>query len=399
MEPLTIQVTSVAPRIDIPIALPTKAKRGKPIETSVLANFDLGSIVGDGSSSQQHVLIIGGASAGKTTVLKAAAGLAAVGKGKKVSVTGGPLPSPGEAHFISSTDTHEASLSVRETIDYALTLTGLSGPRFTSGQLLRDAKLDGVAHQRCGKLTAAEARRLTLLEGLLAALGKPGVKRVCIDEMTAHMSPSAAVRAAALITSLGTAAGISIIAVAHSPQPAVLACFHRVVLLSEGHTLYSGPPAGLAPYLHSTLKVCPPQRYSITTGSLAQLLCDDPVGTAVLYGSSNSGGKQEGLLDAFSPSSLGARWSEWQSSGSAAAAAAAEVSSSAAVASAEAEKAAIAAAVDGTQYMTPADIVHGPRPGALGTFGAILKRHAVHSVRTPLYWVPGVLLGAFVGCE
>lgn len=425
-QPVTITATAPAPRSDVPGILPTPAKRGPPrtTTTGVLIDF-VTPTASDGPSA--NVLLVGGPGAGKTTALRLAAGLPPKA-GKKLRLTGGPLPPLGVGHFIAATDVHEPALTVRETLSFAL---ACSDPALAAalplGQLLALFGLDGVADDRAGKLTASEARRLSVAEGMVAALhrarasaGAPVPLRVvAIDGLTDHQSPTEAAATTQAVASLAAAGGLTVIASARSPHSAVLLYLPRVVALADGHTVYDGPREGLRLYLAGRLAAAgssgsggdadgddpaattadandadvvnsppglglhPPPSYALAPGLLAQLLVDDPVGTGALY--SDAGAAVEELPALFAPAALAARWR----------------------AAAPAVAAALAAAPEPPGKTGPlvplpalAPAASAPSTAARRHFGStalrVLAREAVLVRRSPLYWLPGMLLPMFV---
>jgi energy-coupling factor transporter ATP-binding protein EcfA2 len=418
--PISIIATAPAPRSDVPVILPTPARRGPPraITTAVLADFavpvPLGIIRGGPAA---NVLLVGGPGAGKTTALRLAAGLPPA-TGKRLRLTGGPLPPPGSGHYIGATDVHEPALSVRETLAFALACSDAS-LQLPLGSLLALFGLDGVADDRAGKLSASEVRRLSVAEGMVAALhravasaGAPVPLRVvAVDGLTDHQSPSEAAATTQAVASLAASAGLTLFATARSPPSSVLMYFPRVVALAEGHTLYDGPREGLAAYLSGSLTTAaptaaggddgsghvdellplpgpglglhPPPSYALAPGLLAQLLVDDPVGTAALY-ADDEGAAGEGLPAVFAPAALAARWRAAAPAG----AAAHEPSGKTAPL---VPLPALAAAIATAAASPPSP------PRRLGaTALRVLAREVTLVARSPLYWLPGLLLPLFV---
>ena len=62
-----------------------------------------------------------------------------------------------------------------------------------------------------------------------------------LDEPTSGLDASTALRIIRILRQ-EAARGVSILATIHQPSSSILFCFDRVILLSEGYTIYNGPP-------------------------------------------------------------------------------------------------------------------------------------------------------------
>jgi len=62
-----------------------------------------------------------------------------------------------------------------------------------------------------------------------------------LDEPTSGLDASTALRIIKILKQEATR-GVSILATIHQPSSSILFCFDRVILLSEGYTIYNGPP-------------------------------------------------------------------------------------------------------------------------------------------------------------
>ncbi len=62
-----------------------------------------------------------------------------------------------------------------------------------------------------------------------------------LDEPTSGLDASTALRIIKILKQEATR-GVSILATIHQPSSSILFCFDRVILLSEGYTIFNGPP-------------------------------------------------------------------------------------------------------------------------------------------------------------
>ncbi len=62
-----------------------------------------------------------------------------------------------------------------------------------------------------------------------------------LDEPTSGLDASTALRIIKILKQEATR-GVSVLATIHQPSSSILFCFDRVILLSEGYTIYNGPP-------------------------------------------------------------------------------------------------------------------------------------------------------------
>jgi ABC-type multidrug transport system ATPase subunit len=62
-----------------------------------------------------------------------------------------------------------------------------------------------------------------------------------LDEPTSGLDSSTALRIIKILKQEATR-GVSVLATIHQPSSSILFCFDRVILLSEGYTIYNGPP-------------------------------------------------------------------------------------------------------------------------------------------------------------
>lgn len=62
-----------------------------------------------------------------------------------------------------------------------------------------------------------------------------------LDEPTSGLDASTALRIIKILKQEATR-GVSILATIHQPSSSIMFCFDRVILLSEGYTIYNGPP-------------------------------------------------------------------------------------------------------------------------------------------------------------
>ena len=68
-----------------------------------------------------------------------------------------------------------------------------------------------------------------------------------LDEPTSGLDSSTAVRIMQLLRQQAER-GMSVLATIHQPSSELFMLFDRVILLSEGYTVYNGPPRGVRAY-------------------------------------------------------------------------------------------------------------------------------------------------------
>jgi iron complex transport system ATP-binding protein len=201
---------------------------------AVIANVDVA--VGAG----ERLALIGSNGCGKTTLLRAHAGLARPLAGT-IQWRGGSLP-VGAARVRSLGVLFQTELpshfSVREMVTLGL---GLDGPPSRSAQqrvarALAWADLAGFADRSCASLSGGELQRVLLARATVA-----GPELLLLDEPTNHLDPA---RQAALLAHLDRLRDQIAIVIATHDLSLAAAC-DRVVLLHAGRVAEVGSPAAV----------------------------------------------------------------------------------------------------------------------------------------------------------
>lgn len=231
---------------------------GKTILDSVSGSIEAG----------QFMAILGPSGAGKTTLIELIAG-----KTKSGVYTGSiafPPCAPGHrprVAFVPQNDILPPMLTVREALTFAASLrlpeslTTSSKAALVSA-IISKLGLDGVAETRIGAtdgtgrgISGGEARRVSIG---LELVGCPDIL-VC-DEPTSGLDSVSAWRVVNVLKEVargggvgvghqdlqGHRKGVAVICSVHQPSSRLYHAFDSVLLLSNGHALYSGP-GGLTP--------------------------------------------------------------------------------------------------------------------------------------------------------
>jgi iron complex transport system ATP-binding protein len=209
---------------------------------SVLDRVDLSVSPGE------LVAVLGPNGVGKSTLVAALAGELAPQAGT-VSLDGVPLARLGIAELAR----RRAALSQELFVPFDFTVRELvamgrmpHGGKLTRAEhelldrALAELDLSGLAERSIRALSGGERRRVHLAR-TLAQLGFDARPRYALlDEPAAHLDAEHQHRVLEIFRGLGSS-GLGVLAVLHEPNLA-LAFATRVVLLSEGRVLASGPP-------------------------------------------------------------------------------------------------------------------------------------------------------------
>lgn len=253
-------------------------------------------------------LILGNAGGGKTTLLDAVAGRLAPSDGT-VLWNGAPPPSCGAAvskvaAVAPQVDVHEPLLTVAETLSFAAACCLSAGHPLAASlpALLIDALgLAECADVKLGSeqvrgVSGGQKKRVTLAEALCS-----GARVLALDEVTNGLDAAVALEVCSLLAAWAEATGATVVCALQAPTPEILAAFHSVLLLSDGHALWQGAPAALRPAL-ARLGYAAPS--FIDTADFAVNVCISPSYAAETYGGAAAPPPaalttREGLADAW----------------------------------------------------------------------------------------------------
>ncbi|KAK0187368.1 P-loop containing nucleoside triphosphate hydrolase protein [Armillaria mellea] len=223
-----------------------EARQIKGLLTNIDADFPRGTLTG----------ILGSSGSGKTTLLNV---LSERMRSSNLSVQGQRLHNNSTSlssishAYVTQTDSLLPTLTVRETLTYAASLRlPASTTRSERAQLvddiIRELGLkdcsntyvgDGVRRKGC---SGGELRRVSLG---IQLLGNPSV--LFLDEPTTGLDATSAFHLVETLKSLAQK-GRTVIMTLHQPRSEVFLMLDRVMLLSQGRTLYAGVSSGAIPW-------------------------------------------------------------------------------------------------------------------------------------------------------
>ncbi|KAK0452925.1 P-loop containing nucleoside triphosphate hydrolase protein [Desarmillaria tabescens] len=215
-----------------------EARQIKGLLTNINADFPRGTLTG----------ILGSSGSGKTTLLNV---LSERMRGSNLSVQGERLHNNSTSlssishAYVTQTDSLLPTLTVRETLTYAASLRlPATTSRAQRAQLVDDVILelglkdcsntyvgDGVRRKGC---SGGELRRVSLG---IQLLGNPSV--LFLDEPTTGLDATSAFHLVKTLKSLAQK-GRTVIMTLHQPRSEAFLMLDRVMLLSQGRTLYAG---------------------------------------------------------------------------------------------------------------------------------------------------------------
>ena len=268
IEPADIRIRNLSVHIDVsPSAIANlvsslrrkeqghEEARWKTILNDVSADLPSGSLTA----------IIGGSGSGKTSMLNV---MSHRMSGSRLKTSGSSLYngrtdlSSVRSAYVMQQDVLLPTLTVRETLRYAADLrlpppTTEKERRRVVEEVILGLGLRDCANTRIGNnvhkgCSGGEKRRASLGVQLLA---NPSV--LFLDEVTTGLDSSSAFQLIWTLKSLAHK-GRTIIATIHQPRSEIWGLFDRIVLLSRGSPLYSGPAEDCLPYFRSLGYDLPP---------------------------------------------------------------------------------------------------------------------------------------------
>ncbi|KFZ21951.1 hypothetical protein V502_02899 [Pseudogymnoascus sp. VKM F-4520 (FW-2644)] len=207
--------------------------------------------------------VMGPSGCGKTTLLNALARrpINATVDGR-VCVNSTQLPDAVFRHvtsFVEDHDTFIGSLTVRETLQFASKLAGITSRRHESqariDTLLKSFGLVDQASALVGKgISKGQKRRLAVAERLVT-----GPKILFLDEPTSGLDSVASFHIISYLRDLAKRNNLIIICSIHQPSTSTFNLFNKLLLLSAGKTQYFGARSTVIDYCEG-IGVTIPQR-------------------------------------------------------------------------------------------------------------------------------------------
>lgn len=193
----------------------------------------------------QIIAIMGGSGAGKSTLLNTLAGRLPRGRATGVVLVNGKKRDPKNwrslVSYLHHSEFLDESLTVQETLDFHIKLK-TSASRYNReekdrkvAKLIGLLGLEGLEACPIGELSDGH-RKLVTIGAELA-----GERRILfLDEPTTGMDSSTAEDIVRLLRSLARRYSLSIILTIHQPKAKTLELFDRLLLLSQGQTMFYG---------------------------------------------------------------------------------------------------------------------------------------------------------------
>jgi len=241
-----------------------KGKDGKAA-SRVLLN-DISGLV----KPHELLAIMGPSGAGKSTMLDFLADRIASSSGRldgEVMVNGKERDSNYNKimAYVAQEDHLYGSLTVRETIAYAarLNLSSLHHSRAEKNkmvdEIISELGLDRVANKKIGSVfysgvSGGQRRRVSIGVELVT---NPSL--LFLDEPTSGLDSTSSFKVVEKMRDLARH-GRTVVATIHQPEAQVLNMFDKLLMLSEGEVVYSGPVKDLVPYFSAQGHVCPVNR-------------------------------------------------------------------------------------------------------------------------------------------
>jgi ABC-type multidrug transport system ATPase subunit len=193
----------------------------------------------------QMMAVMGASGSGKSSLLKALVGkFDGFTQGyilvNGTAVTGSPLTSR-LAVYVEQDDTLYGQLTVAETFYYAAHLQLMHASDdiidLRIADVMTGLRLEHCANVKVNALSGGERRRVSIgANGLLTP-----ARLLVVDEPTTGLSATDALELIQILSELCKRFHFTVIATIHQPRTEIFECFDRLMLLSHGTTVYSGP--------------------------------------------------------------------------------------------------------------------------------------------------------------
>ncbi|KAJ1720609.1 hypothetical protein LPJ53_004773 [Coemansia erecta] len=211
--------------------------------------------------------LLGPSGAGKTTLLNILAGRIEGGVLNGKVEFRGKKRIPGvfkrRVAYVEQEDVMFPMLTVEETIMFAAKLR-LTEQHYTQLQkvervanVMQQLRLSHVKSSRIGDalnrgVSGGERKRVSIGVGLVT---DPDM--IVLDEPTSGLDSNSAEMVVELVRDITRSRGIASVMTVHQPNANMLACFDRILLLSQGHLVYFGPTNQAIEYFESKGFPCP----------------------------------------------------------------------------------------------------------------------------------------------
>ncbi|KAL6055486.1 ATP-binding cassette sub-family G member 2-like [Balamuthia mandrillaris] len=213
----------------------------------------------------EMLAIMGPSGAGKTTLLDALAGRLKAGEVKGSICFNGRTPDPAfyrTVTYVQQEDIFMGTATVEETLFYAAMLRLPPTMPYAQKKAVIEDIVDELDMRRCFKskvgddvlrgISGGEKKRLSVAVGLLT---DPGL--IFLDEPTTGLDSSISMSLAQTLKNLTEKKGRTVICTIHQPRFEIFQKFDKLLLLSQGKTVYFGAANKAVDYFASLGFKCP----------------------------------------------------------------------------------------------------------------------------------------------
>ena len=192
----------------------------------------------------EMVALLGPSGAGKTTVLKAVAGLIHPHEGE-IIIDGQPVknlpPEKRNAVMVFQKSLLFPFMNVAQNIAFGMRMQGFQGreARFKIREIMQLTELDGLGQRKIHELSGGQQQRVSLARALVL---KPAI--LLLDEPLSNLDANLRQQMRELIQDIQTETRITTLFVTHD-QAEALMISHRVGLLLDGRLRQVGEPRDL----------------------------------------------------------------------------------------------------------------------------------------------------------